>query len=36
MLYFADLEKDEKITENLKFTPVVTEFEADYQVIIHV
>lgn len=36
MLYFAELKKDEKITEKLKFTPIVTEFEADYQYVTNV
>lgn len=33
LLYFADLEKNGPITGKIPLTPIVTEFEADYDVI---
>lgn len=32
LLYFADLEKNGEITGKIPLTPIVTEFEADYDV----
>lgn len=32
LLYFADLEKNGAITGKIPLTPIVTEFEADYDV----
>lgn len=32
LLYFADLEKNGKITGKIPLTPIVTEFESDYEV----
>lgn len=32
LLYFADLEKNGPITGKIELTPIVTEFEADYDV----
>lgn len=32
LLYFADLEKNGPITGKIPLTPIVTEFEADYDV----
>lgn len=33
LLFFADLEKNGTITGKIQLTPIVTEFEADYDVI---
>lgn len=32
LLYFTDLEKNGDINGKLSFTPIVTKFEADYEV----
>lgn len=31
-MYFTKFDKDKEITGKLKLTPVVTDFEADYEV----